>query len=307
MLKWLLIAFVAASLCLAAPYAGVLIASVWAAQLTKPIMRSAARLLGGRHRAGAALTMLIVVVLILPLATVAIVAAATARELFQQINHSTAALAVLDSIRTSAKEGAMRGVQAASHGASQILIGFALFVLGAYTCLVDGDRAWDWAKRSLPLPPDAVDRLGAAFSECGRGLMIGVVLTALTQGVVATIVYASMGLPYALPLGALTFLAAFVPLIGTSTVWVPIAISLAVSGRPVASAVLALLGLLVIGTVDNVMRPFFARYAHLALPTWVVAVSMFGGLALLGFQGLIIGPVVVRLASELLEIRAAPG
>jgi predicted PurR-regulated permease PerM len=88
-------------------------------------------------------------------------------------------------------------------------------------------------------------------------------------------------------------------------VWVPLSISLFVSGRTLAAVALLCAGVLLIGTVDNMVRPYFSRTATLPLPTWVLALAMFGGLALLGFQGLILGPVVVRLTSELLEIRSA--
>jgi predicted PurR-regulated permease PerM len=296
--KWLVPAFVGASLLFAAPYAGVVIASIWAAQLARPIMDRTARALGGRRRAGAAVTVLIVLILLVPVSIVAWVAAATAKSLFAQLHHSTA---VIDSVRDSA----MSGLQTASRGASQFLISFALFVLGAYTCLVDGGRAWRWARRTMPIEESTLDRLAGAFAECGRGLIVGLVLTAFTQGLVATIVYSVIGVPHALAFGALTFLAAFVPLVGTSVVWVPLSISLFVSGRTLAAVALVCAGVLLIGTVDNMVRPYFSRTATLPLPTWVLALAMFGGLALLGFQGLILGPVVVRLTSELLEIRSA--
>lgn len=290
--RYLTIALVIASLCLAAPYAGVVIASIWAAQLARPIMPRVA----GRRRVAAAVTVLIVLIAMTPLAIVALVAAATARELIH--THSTTALALLD----SARGGAMAGVRLASSGASHILIGFALFVVGAYTCLVDGNRMWAWAKRTVPLPPHTLDRLGAAFEDCGRSLFVGVVLTALTQGVIATIVYAAVRVPHPFAMGALTFLAAFVPLVGTASVWLPLSVSLAATGRPVAAVVLAGLGIVVIGTIDNVVRPIFSRSTKLALPIWVLALSMFGGLALLGFQGMLIGPLIVRLTAEMLEL-----
>ena len=103
-------------------------------------------------------------------------------------------------------------------------------------------------------------------------------------------------------LGGLTFLGAFVPLIGTASVWAPVAIGLFLSGRHGAALALVALGVLLIGTVDNLMRPYFARFGKLDLPMWVVALSMFGGLNLFGFQGLVVGPVVVRVTLELLSL-----
>jgi predicted PurR-regulated permease PerM len=153
-----------------------------------------------------------------------------------------------------------------------------------------------------PLRPAVRARLAAAFHECGSGLLVGLTLTALLQGAVGTLVYLALRVPHALVLGGLTCLGALVPLVGTASVWGPVALGLFLGGRRGAALALVALGLLLIGTVDNLMRPYFARFGRLDLPTWIVALSMFGGLRLLGFQGLVLGPVVVRLTLELLAL-----
>ena len=57
-----------------------------------------------------------------------------------------------------------------------------------------------------------------------------------------------------------------------------------------------------IGTLDNLLRPYLSRVGHLQLPTFVVLVSMFGGIELMGGWGVVVGPLVVRLAKEALDI-----
>lgn len=294
----LTIALLLACAIVIAPYGGIVVLAVWFAQLARPLMERAVRLLGGRRRAGAALTLAVVVVLLLPVAVLSIVATSTALDIVGRLQESRTGLAVLEAVRAALRDGAVRAAQTVGAGATRVLIGASLFILGAYSCLVDGERAWKFLRDRAPLPPALMDRLAEATHETGRGLLIGVCLTALTQSVVATVVYLALGIPHALVLGALTFVAAFVPFVGTSTVWVPTAIGLAIGGRPAASAALAVLGVVLIGTVDNVMRAFFAHRARLALPVWVVALTMFGGLAVLGFQGLWLGPLIARLALE---------
>ena len=63
---------------------------------------------------------------------------------------------------------------------------------------------------------------------------------------------------------------------------------------------MALVGTLVIGTVDNLMRPVFARYGKLHLSSFVLLTSIFGGLAIFGPWGLLLGPLFARLAKEAL-------
>jgi predicted PurR-regulated permease PerM len=298
----IVLAGVLASLLVFAPYAGVAVASIWAAYLARPVMETTARWLGGRQRAGAVVTVMIVVVMIAPVAIVATVAATAARDVVHRLQESPEILALFSTFHVNAGESAVRAARVFGESATRIVIGVALFVVGAYSWLVDGERARVWLIERMPWDPAKSERLADAFDECGRGLFVGVLLTALAQGVAATGIYFALGIRHAALLGALTFLAAFVPLVGTSVVWIPLAASLALDGRATTSVILAVLGIAVIGTIDNVLRPYFARSGRLKLPTWIVALSMFGGLALLGFQGLILGPLIVRLTKELLAI-----
>ena len=119
---------------------------------------------------------------------------------------------------------------------------------------------------------------------------------------IAVAAFLSLGVPRALTLGLLTGVAALVPMFGPALVWVPVATGLALAGRTGAAAILAGVGMLVIGSVDNIARPVFARYAHLELPTVVLIVSMFGGISVMGPAGLVLGPLLVRLAIEALRI-----
>jgi predicted PurR-regulated permease PerM len=111
--------------------------------------------------------------------------------------------------------------------------------------------------------------------------------------------------PSALALGMLTLLFSVIPAIGTALVWVPVTAGLALTGRPGAAIALGIVGIALIGTVDNLARPYLARRGQLQLPTWVVLISMFGGVELIGGWGLLLGPLAVRLAKEALLIRSS--
>jgi predicted PurR-regulated permease PerM len=100
----------------------------------------------------------------------------------------------------------------------------------------------------------------------------------------------------------LTLLFSVVPAIGTAIVWAPVAAGLALTGRTGAAIALAVIGVAVVGSVDNLARPWLAHRGKLQLPTWVVLTSMFGGVELLGAWGLVVGPLAVRLAKEALVI-----
>jgi predicted PurR-regulated permease PerM len=90
--------------------------------------------------------------------------------------------------------------------------------------------------------------------------------------------------------------------VGTAIVWVPLAVGLAVTGRTTAAVILVIIGAGVISTVDNVLRPVFSRYGELQMSSFALLLAMFGGLALFGGWGLALGPLIVRLAVEALDI-----
>jgi predicted PurR-regulated permease PerM len=154
----------------------------------------------------------------------------------------------------------------------------------------------------MPIPSEAFARLTNAFRETGRGLIVAGGGTALVQGAVATVAYVAIGIPRALLLGPLTALCAIVPLVGTGLVWVPLAIELGATGQYWRAGVVVAVGAGVHSLIDNFIRPLFARYGRLTLPTFVVFVSMIGGVAVFGAAGALLGPLVVRLCAESLAI-----
>lgn len=196
-------------------------------------------------------------------------------------------------------------VQQIAGATAHVVIGLLVLVAGIYGVLVDGPAWWSWIRAHAPLAPGHLDRFADAFRETGRGLWFGVIGAGAAQAIAATVAFLALGVPHALPLGLLTLVFSVIPAIGTAIVWVPVAAGLALTGRTVAAIAMAAVGVLVIGTIDNLARPWLARRGRLALPSWVVLLAMFGGIELIGGWGLLLAPLVVRLAKEALAIRAS--
>jgi len=197
--------------------------------------------------------------------------------------------------------GAWRALSAIAGAATALVVGLFIFVLGVYQFLIDGTRIYAWLVENAPVPRAHVHRLAGAFSETGRGLFIGVGLTALLQGAAATIGYVALGIREAFVLGAVTVVAAIMPAGGAALVWAPVTGALVVGGRPVAAAVMLVIGIFV-STADNFVRPVLARYGSLRMPTFLLLIAMLGGLAMFGPWGVALGPLLVRLAVEGLQI-----
>jgi predicted PurR-regulated permease PerM len=129
-------------------------------------------------------------------------------------------------------------------------------------------------------------------------------LTSATQGFVATLAYLALGVPRWWVLGPITGLVSMIPVVGSALVWAPITFGLFLTHHPIKGFVLAFLGLAVIGTVDNLLRPIYARLGSLRMPTFLLFVSLFGGIVAFGAWGAVLGPLVTRLWIEALALQS---
>jgi predicted PurR-regulated permease PerM len=297
------------------PFVVPCVLAAWAAELARPLRLRLERVLAGRRRAAAALTVLLLVLVVAPLGAAVVVLAIGARELLQEAKNAFEsgsfgralgpATPTFDQIvelaRTSGAASAAF-VLGTLRGSARAAIAFVVFLFGFYAFSAHRERFGEWLARSAPVPRAAFDRLSAAFYETGRGLVIGVGLTALAQGVVATIAYLALGIPRAILFGFVTAVAAIVPGVGTGFVWVPLAVALAATGHPIRALVLVACGAGVISVIDNVLRPMLARYGKLELPTFVLFASMLGGVLVLGPAGVVLGPLAARLAAEAIAL-----
>jgi sporulation protein YlmC with PRC-barrel domain len=132
-------------------------------------------------------------------------------------------------------------------------------------------------------------------------VLVGNLGTAFAQAAAATLGYFIFGAPVPLIWGAATLFAALIPLVGPALVWVPMAIVVGVGHGWLRGAGLALYGLLVVSTVDNVVRPLLTKRG-LQLHPLLVFVAVFGGMLAFGFVGLFVGPFVIALLITVLEV-----
>ena len=182
-------------------------------------------------------------------------------------------------------------------GLVQILI--AIFV--SFFIYRDGDKA-----RAMML--EGVHRLAgrergaelvATAMSAVRGVVYGLIGTALVQGAVAFIGFAIAGVPGAFLLGAITFVVSLVPL-GPPLIWGGAAAWLYFHGETGWSIFMVAYGILIISSVDNVVKPILmSRAGNLSM--LVVVLGVFGGAVAFGFVGLFIGPALLAVAASLLK------
>ena len=94
-----------------------------------------------------------------------------------------------------------------------------------------------------------------------------------------------------------------IPVVGSAFVWAPIMVGLFLTGHAIKGAILIVLGLGVISSVDNVLGPMYAHMGALKMPMFVLFVAIFGGLAAFGTWGALLGPLIIRLWMESLVLQ----
>jgi predicted PurR-regulated permease PerM len=301
-----------------------LVFAVWTAVLLDSFTGKVARWVRRRSIAAGVATALVALLLVpLGLLLVSLVTSVTAlvRELLAsaEMRQAVERLVSSDSSGAARPAGVERWLELAqAHGAMALragqrfagagawaLIVLLVFFVTLYQCLARGGAIWVWTKQHLPLRSQTTARLAAAFVETGRGLIVGAGLTSLLQAIVAALLFAVLGVPRAIVLGALTFVASVIPALGTSAVWLPVAIGLALRGDYARAIIVLLVGALGISTVDNVTRPIFQKWGgKLDLPAFLLFLAAFGGLKAFGPAGLALGPLALRMAREVLAIAA---
>lgn len=325
-LRWTTIVLAAAAVYVCWPLWPAIVLAAWTAALAAPVLAYAERGGEGRRRAAAAVSLLLFIVVLLPVALIALGVVSGAQDLAATVAGSPSAKAALENILAGNDSTASSSVprtlpeyadlarQYGSQGfgvlsrvagaATAVIVGLFIYFVGAYVFLVDGPAFGRWMEVNSPLAPAQFRRIASAFHETGRGLIVGIGLTAATQGLMATITYLALGIPRWWVLGAATGIAAILPLVGSALVWAPISLGLLLTGHPVKALILVAIGAGIISTIDNVLRPVYAKMGSLRMPTFVLLVSIFGGIAAVGGWGVILGPLVVRLFMEAMKLRA---
>jgi predicted PurR-regulated permease PerM len=293
-------------------------AAVLAAAVQPLYSRLAARL-GGKPKVAAVITtVLLVLVVLIPIILLSVVVVSEAvsayqfirttlehggvEELLATLPHSIegGVRRLLALVPEDIKPGTAAAGKAAAGFLSQALatvgnLAFALvmMLIAFYALLVKGDQLFGWVKDVSPLP-ETSELIDEARRTSGNVLR-STFLTALAQGSLATVGYLICGVPQPIFFGVVTFFAAFIPSVGTAIVSIPLVILLFLSGKTWQPIVLAVWGVALVGTIDNLLRPFFIRGGGMQVDGVIVFFALIGGVLVFGSIGILVGPLAVTL------------
>jgi predicted PurR-regulated permease PerM len=196
---------------------------------------------------------------------------------------------------------AATAVWAALSATGSLVFGLAMMLIAFYFFLVQGGELVSWLDDVLPLRPGQTRELLAEFKKVSFSVIVSAVISSGVQALAALLGFLISRVPHPVFFAAVTFFMAFVPALGATSVCLLAAGILYVTGHPYLSLFLALWGVVVVGLVDNVIKPLLIR-AGMEMRSAVVFFALIGGLGAFGAIGLLMGPLVVALFLALVRI-----
>lgn len=184
-------------------------------------------------------------------------------------------------------------------GLGSFILNSAITLFTLFFLFREGRALRRRAAALLPLNSEQVERLFNGIENTILGTVYGGIIVAAVQGALVAIALWVLGVDSPLFWGVVAAVFALIPLVGTAVVWVPAAIYLVASGSWVKGLILVAWGALVVGTVDNILRPILIR-GRVQMHPLLIFFSVFGGVSVFGFLGLFIGPVILALTTTTL-------
>ena len=174
------------------------------------------------------------------------------------------------------------------------VISFFIMLYLLFFLLRDGSALARRIKNAIPLDTDIKRNLSSKFTTVIRATVKGNIVVAMLQGALGGLIFWFLGIHAPVLWGTLMAFLSLLPAVGAALVWLPVAVYFLVTGAIWQGVVLIAYGVLVIGLVDNVLRPILVG-KDTKMPDYVVLVSTIGGMSIFGLNGFVIGPLIAAM------------
>lgn len=317
----LLIAASLAFLAVLAPFFEPILWATTLAILFQPVQRYILGLFGNRITLAALATLLIILLtVIVPALFISVAVAREGIDLYQSIANGEIDISGpltwaqnawpslmergeglginLEEIKQKLSTSALQGSQwLASHlfafgqNTLRFTVMFLLMLYLLFFFLRDGKQIINTIIEVLPIGDERERHLLAKFAEVSRATIKGTLVVGMVQGILGGIIFAILGIESAVFWAVVMTLLSVLPAVGAAIVWLPAALYLIANGMLFKGIFLILFGALVIGMVDNVLRPILVG-RDTKMPDYLILLSTLGGLAMIGISGFVLGPVI---------------
>ncbi|MDA8140934.1 MAG: AI-2E family transporter [Desulfobacteraceae bacterium] len=193
------------------------------------------------------------------------------------------------------------GLSAGAAGTVSFIFSFFVFLYVSYFFLRDGQALLQRILYYLPMDDSSEQRLLNRFTSVTRATLKGTAVIGLLQGCLSGIAFAVVGINAAVFWGTVMTALSIIPALGSALIWIPAAIVLAVGGHYVKAAGLVLFCGLVVGSLDNLLRPRLVG-KDTQMHELMIFFGTLGGISLFGIIGFIIGPIIAALFVTIWDI-----
>jgi predicted PurR-regulated permease PerM len=183
---------------------------------------------------------------------------------------------------------------------ASFIVNFFLTTFALFFFFRDGSHMVGAIRDMVPMESEYKDLILTRLYETVAAVVQGTIVTAAAQGLLTGVGFFVLGVPFAVFLGCAAAFASLLPL-GTALVWVPVAIYLGATGSMTRALILLVWGILVVGMVDNLLRPLLIG-GRAEIPTLLLFFGMLGGLQAYGFLGIFLAPAVIAILVAFLQI-----
>jgi predicted PurR-regulated permease PerM len=297
-----------------APFASGLLAAPVLYVVFKPVHNRVLGLVKSRRIASGVVIVLAMVTIVLPLAWMVSLLVGQAQDAATSIIKSPILQRLNDvhigtyAIGPQLKEASTKAVSLLGGGAvslvstaARVTLNLLLTFFGLYYILMSPDGAWQAVRPFIPFSDATVDHLHQRFGDVTKSTVIGTGLSAFIQGILVGVAFVVAGLGDPVFWGAVTVVLAILPVVGGGMVFGPAALVLLMTDRVPAGIAMLVWGVVVVGNVDNFIRPYISnRYAQ--VHPLITLVGALAGVSYLGIVGLLIGPLALSYFFELVSV-----
>lgn len=208
-----------------------------------------------------------------------------------------------DTMLTAAKDSSgwlISGATSLVAGTATFVFSLLLIILTMFFFFVDGKKMLVHLMHLSPLPDKYDKEIFSKFRDVSYSTLVATFVAALSQGIAGAIGFAIVGFPVFLAFILITLLS-LLPYLGSAIFYFPVGIYYLLTGEIWQGFFVIVWGLLMVGTIDNVVRAYMIKGKAEINPIFVFF-SILGGLTIFGFWGVIIGPLIVALAVTIFHI-----
>jgi predicted PurR-regulated permease PerM len=180
-------------------------------------------------------------------------------------------------------------------------IGLAFMVFSLFFFFMDGSYLSRLVLHIIPIRREYLKTLVVKFKDITRNLVLGYIMVALAQAALAFVVFVLFRVTGFLVFAVLTFFCAFIPIFGAGIVWFPLGLLRIINGDLWGGILFMAVSGIVISSLDNLLRPIFLK-DRIQLHPLIIFFAILGGISTFGFNGIILGPMVVILFLTVLDL-----